>query len=314
MSRSIAPKSSVTLTEEETTLRRTADQGKLLFTAYRGQRCALAIQNNRLVEASFFPQVPSKIGSVYIGKVKNIVKNINASFVEIEKGELCFLSLKEINAIQPWNAPLPLNRTADGRLLEGDEILVQVVRDAQKSKRASVTTQISLSNEYFVLTMGSKRVCYSTKLGKKQRELLHRILLEAGILGTGQGDCLAQECQALLSDAWLSRLKSENVELMSFVLPSTGMIVRTKAEEQESAEELLEHFYDLAAQYIRLLYFARYRNCFSCLRKANTEVEATLKQFSLDGFSAAPGEAPWEIITDQRPLYEQIMHYEKENA
>ena len=26
-------------------------------------------------------------------------------------------------------------------------------------------------------------------------------------------------------------------------------------------------------------------------------------------------EAPsWEIITDQRPLYEQIMHYEKENA
>ncbi|MCI9652315.1 MAG: hypothetical protein HFH98_10725, partial [Lachnospiraceae bacterium] len=66
MSRSIAPKSSVTLTEEETTLRKTTDQGKLLFTSYRGQRCALAIQNNRLVEASFFPQIPSKIGSVYI--------------------------------------------------------------------------------------------------------------------------------------------------------------------------------------------------------------------------------------------------------
>mgnify|MGYP006922391880 CR=1 FL=1 len=75
--------------------------------------------------------------------------------------------------------------------------------------------------------------------------------------------------------------------------------------EQESAEELLEHFYDLAAQYIRLLYFARYRNCFSCLRKANTEVEATLMQFSFNG--AASEEAPsWEIITDQRPLYEQM--------
>ena len=313
MSRSIAPKSSVTLTEEETTLRKTTDQGKLLFTSYRGQRCALAIQNNRLVEASFFPQIPSKIGSVYIGKVKNIVKNINACFVEIEKGELCFLSLKEINAVPSWNAPL--NRIADGRLLEGDEILVQVTRDAQKSKRASVTTQISLSNEYFVLTMGSKRVCYSTKLGKKRRELLHRMLREAGILDTDQGDCLVQECQALLSDAWLSRLKSESVELMSFVLPFTGMIVRTKAEEQESAEELLEHFYDLAAQYIRLLYFARYRNCFSCLRKANTEVEATLMQFSFNAFGAASEEAPsWEIITDQKPLYEQIMHYEKENA
>ncbi len=316
MSRSIAPKSSVTLTEEETTLRKTASQGKLLFTSYRGQRCALAIQNNRLAEACFFPQIPSKIGSVYIGKVKSIVRNINACFVEIEKGELCFLSLKETSSVQPWSAPLPLNRAADGRLLEGDEILVQVTRDAQKSKRASVTTQISLSNDYFVLSTGSQKVCYSTKLGKKRREILRGILVESGILDTSRNDCLIQECQALLSDVWLSRLQSEGIEMSSFSLPSTGMIVRTKAEEQESAEELLEQFYDLVAQYIRLLYFARYRSCFSCLKKADTEVEATLEQFSLDSLSenAAPDEAPWEIVTDQRAFYEQLLQYEKENA
>ncbi len=316
MSRSIAPKPSVTLTEEETILRKTAGQGKLLFTSYRGQRCALAIQNGRLTEASFFPRIPSKIGSVYIGKVKSIVRNINACFVEIEKGELCFLSLKELHASQPWNAPRPLNRTPDGRLLEGDEILVQVTRDAQKSKRASVTAQISLSNEYFVLSMGAKKTCYSTKLGKKPRELLHRMLSEAGILDAGR-DYMAQDCQALLSEGWRSRLKSEGIELDSFVLPSTGMIVRTKAEEQEIIEEekLLEQFYDLAAQYIRLLYFARYRSCFSCLRKANTEVEATLEQFSLNALeNPSPEEPPWEIITDQPPFYEQLMLCRKERG
>ena len=162
MSRKIEPKASVSLTEEEIQLRQT-DGGKLLFTSYHGQNCALLIQNGRLIEALFFPKVPSKIGAVYIGKIKNMAKNIDACFVEIANGELCFLPMKSAAAC------LLLNRQQDGRILEGDELLVQVERDAQKSKQASVTTQISLSNDYFVITMGSKKVCYSTKLIDKQR-------------------------------------------------------------------------------------------------------------------------------------------------
>lgn len=347
MSRKIAQKPSVTITEEEAELRQTTSQGKLLFTSYRGQRCALSIQDNRLVEASFFPKIPSKIGSIYIGKVKSVAKNINACFIEIEKGELCFLSLKE-NTV-----PQPLNRTADGRILEGDDILVQVTRDAQKSKRASVTAQISLSNDYFVLSMGPKKVCYSTKLSKKQKERLNGFLQESGILkveeklSVDRSGFLTQECQMLLPDAWLNRLKSEGLDIASFVLPSTGMIVRTKAGEAESAEELLEHFYDLAALYIRLLHIARYRSCFSCLKRADTEIETVLQQFAGYGdraatvqeqnsseepmTKAAPCEAlPWdasliwdgsvskrperEIITDQEASYEQLMQYKSENA
>nr|WP_304955950.1 ribonuclease E/G [uncultured Acetatifactor sp.] len=345
MSRKIVEKSSVTITEEEAKLRQTtASQRKLLFTSYHGQRCALSIQDNRLAEASFFPKIPSKIGSIYIGKVKNVVNNINACFVEIEKGELCFLSLKENTVLQP------LNRIADGRILEGDDILVQVIRDAQKSKRASVTTQISLSNDYFVLSMGSKKVCYSTKLSRKQKERLNHFLLEAGILNMEQehsmeerhsieqmhsmeekhtrekSGYLAQECQVLLSDACLTRLKSEGLDMDSFILPSTGMIVRTKTEESESKEELLTHFYDLTAQYIRLLYVARYRSCFSCLKRADTEIETVLQQFAGYRDRAAEdltADVPcycdaknpeWEIITDQESSYEQLMQYKRENA
>lgn len=309
MSRKIAPKSSVTITEEETELRQTASQAKLLFTSYHGQSCSLLIQDNRLVEASFFPKVPSKIGSVYIGKVKNVAKNINACFVEIEKGELCFLSLKEDTF------PQPLNRAADGRILEGDEILVQVTRDAQKSKCASVTTQISLSNDYFVLAMGSKKVCFSTKLGKKQKESLNRILQEAGILNMQKkhpmdNGTLTQEIRMLLTDDWTDQLKSEGIDVASFVLPSSGMIVRTRAEEPGSAEELLAYFYDLMVQYIRLFHIARYRSCFSCLKRADTEAEAVLRQFA--GYHGTKfGEI--EIITDQEPYYEQLIRRKAEN-
>ena len=95
MSRKIMPKPSVTITEEEILARRT-EEGKLLFTSYQGRNCALLIQNNRLVEASFFQKEAGGIGAIYIGKVKNVVKTIDACFVETAKGELCFLPLKNV--------------------------------------------------------------------------------------------------------------------------------------------------------------------------------------------------------------------------
>ncbi|MCI9337568.1 MAG: ribonuclease E/G [Lachnospiraceae bacterium] len=324
MSRKIAQKPSVTITKEEAALRQTASQGKLLFTSYHGQRCALSIRDDRLIDASFFPKIPSKIGSVYIGKVKSVAKNINACFVEIEKGELCFLSLKETGMLQT------LNRTPDGRLLEGDEILVQVTRDAQKSKRASVTAQISLSNDYFVLAMGSERVCYSTKLDKKQKGNLHKFLQDLELLNIERGNCLTQECRLLLPDAWYTQSDSEHLDFSSpkFSLPPTGLIVRTRAGELECAEELSEHFYQLAAAYLRLLYIARYRSCFSCLKRTDTEILAALEQFTGEHAAAQEirseenvcmdetphSETAWEIITDQETFYEQLLQHEKKNS
>ena len=145
MSRNIMPKASVTITEEERSFRN-VQSGKLLFTCWKSRSCALLIRNGRLIEAAFSSGEAGKVGAVYIGKVKNVAHNIDACFVEIARGETCFLAMK--NAGQP----LLLNRSYDGRILEGDELLVQVIKDAQKTKRASVTAQFSLDNPYFVFS------------------------------------------------------------------------------------------------------------------------------------------------------------------
>ncbi len=170
MSRKILPKASVSLTEEEQLLRR-QDRGRLLFTTYRERRCALYLQDNRLRAASFFPEFPSRIGAIYIGKIKNMVKNINACFVEIAGGEICFLSLSEKNNIR--DTVYLLNRDYDGRLMEGDELLVQVTKDSQKLKKASVTAQISLHNDYFVLSLGSRKASFSAKLSDEKKTPVH---------------------------------------------------------------------------------------------------------------------------------------------
>ena len=167
MSRKIEAKPSVTLTDEEAALRKT-ERGKLLFTSYQGRNCALFLENDRLVEASFFSGDADKIGAIYIGRIKSLAKNMDACFVEIAGGEICFLPL------QNATAPYLVNRRFDGRILEGDELLVQVVREAQKTKRASVTAHISLSNEYFVLSTGTTKVGYSLKLNDEQKNALKR--------------------------------------------------------------------------------------------------------------------------------------------
>ena len=269
MSRRISPKASVKLTEEETSLRNT-DGGKLLFTTYQGRQCALLIQNDRLMEASFFPAQPGKIGAVYIGKVKNTVKNIEACFVEIGDSELCFLALK--NASSPYL----LNRSYDGRILEGDELLVQVIRDAQKTKKASVTADISLANDYFALSMGSTKAAYSLKLSSGKKEAIRREFTEMAVIQNG---CLVQSCDAILSIKDARRMESEGMKLENLRLPPLGFVVRTKAGELERAEELWKHFYSLTSEFVTLLYQAMYRSCFSCLKAAPAAFAPILREF-----------------------------------
>lgn len=143
-----------TLNEEEKQLRNTST-GKIIFTRGRGRMCAFLIQDGCLRAVQVLEETPSKIGAVYIGKVKNVVKNINACFVEIADGELCFLSLKGISSA------FLLNRTFDGRILEGDELVVQVTRDAQKTKQASVTAKLSFPDKEKLLQTALHRTCFT---------------------------------------------------------------------------------------------------------------------------------------------------------
>lgn len=307
MSRKIESKNSLTISEEEQYSRSTAS-GKLLFTSFRGRQCALVIEKDRLVEAAFL--TPGKVGAIYIGKVKNMAPNIDACFVEIAKGEICFLPLK--NAVSPFL----VNRVFDGRIVEGDEILVQVVRDAQKSKRASVTAHISLANEYFAISFGSAKVGYSAKLNTKTKDAIRREFTEKAIIQNG---FLIQNINILLSVTDAERMKTQGIKPETISLPSVGLVVRTRAEELGTEEALWSRFFSLSGEFVRLLYTAMHRNCFYCLRKAPGEFEAILQHFAKEASPEAsmPDTEPFpdrllcsrEIVTDQEVLYEQLQEY-----
>ena len=54
------------------------------------------------------------LGNIYVGRVKNIVKNLNAAFIEIAPGVPCYYPLDEMKQ------PLFVKKINSPRLVQGD--------------------------------------------------------------------------------------------------------------------------------------------------------------------------------------------------
>ena len=94
----------------------------------------------------------SILENIYVAKVKNIVKNIEAAFVEIANGTKCYLELRELRN------PIFLNEKKNDKIVEGDEILVQVVKDIQQTKAPVVTTSFGIKSDNLILTHGKNNI------------------------------------------------------------------------------------------------------------------------------------------------------------
>ena len=132
------------------------------------------LENDEIVEIHYdvfsMDKSSHQVGNIYIGKVKKIVKNIGAAFVEIEPGLECYYDLEE--------AKSAIFTTKIGKkpLSVADELIVQLSKEGVKSKAPTVTSNISFTGYYTVLTTGNTRIGVSAKIPKKKREELKGFL------------------------------------------------------------------------------------------------------------------------------------------
>ena len=166
----------------------------------------------------------SILGNIYIAKVENIAQNIQAAFVDIAKGVSCFLPLEEAK-----NAVFT-KKNGKKDLCIGDELLVEVTREKQKNKPASVSANLNFSGKYLILTTGNHLLGISKKLHATERERL----------------------QALLKDQ---------------ITDTFGIVVRTAAKDA-SDEEILKELEMLTKQCHACLQGAMHRTAFTRLREA----------------------------------------------
>ena len=65
------------------------DSIRILTRLREGVLADALLEDGCLTELSLLPEAGTSIlGNIYIGKVRNIVKNIQAAFVEIEGGQI----------------------------------------------------------------------------------------------------------------------------------------------------------------------------------------------------------------------------------
>lgn len=121
---------------------------------------SVLVSGSRVLQIGTAPDREEHVlGTVCVGTIRNIVKNINAAFVEYSPGINGYYSLTENR----------FHRFTDGRegtapLRNGDEILVQTARAAVKTKDAVLTSKLSMTGAYGVLTLGDHGLGISSKI------------------------------------------------------------------------------------------------------------------------------------------------------
>ena len=212
---------------------------QFVFTEWNKKKLGILFEDGKAMEIRCY-EADSILGNVYRARVSNLSQNINAAFVDIKKGESCYLSMDDYHG---------------EKLKVGDLVTVQVVRDKIKTKRYAVTTDISLQGDYAVTTLFAP-VGVSSKITDSARKKELKTLMQNLLIAE-------QDAQFYLAEGNVAEI--ERIKKLTF-----GGIIRTQAEHAEDAAITRE----IEGQ-ARLLYSimkkSEYATQYTCLY--HTEVE-----------------------------------------
>ena len=195
------------------------------------------------VDFQVFQEEESLLNSIFVARVDNIVPNIKAAFVRISPKQVCYLPLEDVQA------PLYVKKQSELKTLSiGDEIVVQVVKDAIKTKEPVVSTKLTLAGKYSVLTTDNISLGVSKKIKDK-----HHIQMSE-LLRTNIGE--------------------KSIEY------GFGMIIRTNALEA-TEEELINDLNETMERFISLKEKSSHQCAFAVLEKPEAPYIQKLKTADL---------------------------------
>jgi len=202
------------------------------------QETRVAVVENGVLQEVYIERTHNRgiVGNIYKGKVARILPGMQAAFIDIGQERTAFLHASDIrsmhspslsvrggNSARPGvnggqNAPEP--PTISELLHDGQELVVQVVKDPLGSKGARLTTHITLPARYLVYMPYTKHIGISQKIeDDSERERLRQVVksaMEEGdeggyILRTMAGAVTDEELKAdipYLRRAWLALQES----------------------------------------------------------------------------------------------------------
>ncbi len=126
------------------------------------------IEDGSLAEI-YFEREEKVIGSIYKGRVQNVLPGMGASFVDIGLGRNAFLYVDDINKTPLNIGDVEVTSGRSGwtigeKVSKGDDVLVQIVKEPRGLKGARISTNISLPGRYLILMPTGKYSGVSRKI------------------------------------------------------------------------------------------------------------------------------------------------------
>lgn len=146
-----------------------SSQETKLVISERNQLAAIYKEN--VIEDLYIAHSSYQISSIYLGKVDKLLPNIQAAFIKLDKIEKNgFIQLEKLTSKlthRLTSQPLTTNR----------KILVQIIKEPTNTKGPSVTTNIGVVGQYFILLPFGRGINISKKIYNQQEKNFFKGLL-----------------------------------------------------------------------------------------------------------------------------------------
>ena len=232
---------------------------KLILTKWQQNIGAFGFEDNQLAEVNIYDaEQKICVGDIYLAKVHKALPNINAYFVKLGCDEI-FLPFQE----------------TDREYKMGENILIQIKKEASKGKQPLGTANISLAGVYCVVHYDSYGISVSAKLNEFER--------------------------AFWKDALSQFLNSQDIsEEDRRLLAKYGVIVRTNVNECDNVSELTSEWLDLVQRMDFIIEKGMYQSLYTKLFGERQGYISHLKNISFQNLE--------EIITDDITVYEELKN------
>ena len=161
---------------------------EILIDKKENEKEIALVENGNLIEYYIDENESTRReGNLYVGIVKDIIKGMQAAFVDIGTEKNSFIHLKDVlQKIDETKQKMDSNLKISDVVKKGQKLLVQVKKDSNLQKGARVSTHINLPSKYVVLMPNTDIITVSQKVeDKKEQERLIKLVKENISKGNG---------------------------------------------------------------------------------------------------------------------------------
>ena len=161
---------------------------EILIDKKENEKEIALVENGNLIEYYIDEnETTRREGNLYVGIVKDIIKGMQAAFVDIGTEKNSFIHLKDVlPKIDETKQKMDSNLKISDAVKKGQKLLVQVKKDSNLQKGARVSTHINLPSKYVVLMPNTDIITVSQKVeDKKEQERLIKLVKENITKGNG---------------------------------------------------------------------------------------------------------------------------------